>query len=728
MTLLAELKRRNVIRVAGLYVVGAWLLIQVAETLLPIFETPAWVLKSLVVLLALGFVPALVLSWIYELTPDGVRRERDIEREHSSVDRTARRLDIAVIVLLVGIGAMLGWEKLRAPEPTPAQSASAPVAETRPPASSEADAVADPARSIAVLAFDDLSPGGDQAYFADGISEELLNLLARIDGFKVAARTSSFKFKGTAADIGEIGRALNVETVLEGSVRKAGDQIRVTAQLINVADGFHIWSQSYDRQLDNIFAVQDEIAAAIVSALKLKFEVGDQTPARTTNVAAYDLYLQARQLAREPKQVELMRAIDLYQQAIALDPTFAAPHSGIAEAWAWLEDYGGVRPGDAYAQAAKHARRALELDPNSAEAWAALGFVRDRLENDSRGATEAFERALELNPSYVPAYSNFGFVLSDLGEPIRSVEVQRKAVELDPLSVFMKSVLANNLLDLAQFDEGEALMQSVLVDEPDNDFALEQIGNIQLARGQLAEATLTYARVHRLRPGDPYSAARISTIGAFLGDPELAARGLQAARERGADNRWELFALGTLAEWQQKPEQIQSLAQQPGWRGAFWRAHSALARQDWAQARAQLQDALSQRNYDPDRGVETAMIPLLIELARVEKQLGEASWRGYADSAQAFLLRLTDLGGVIVSQENALHLMAQVAALNADRDEALARLRAAIDNGFLRHWFLDNDPLFEAWRDDPEFVALVTRLRTHAAAERAKLKGVEIAL
>jgi tetratricopeptide (TPR) repeat protein len=335
---------------------------------------------------------------------------------------------------------------------------------------------------------------------------------------------------------------------------------------------------------------------------------------------------------------------------------------------------------------------------------------------------------LELNPSYVPTYSNFGYVLSDIGEPIRAIEIQRKAVELDPLSTFMKAILANRLQEMRRHDEAETLMQSVLADEPDNDYALEQVAYGELASGRMAEAAITYARVHHLRPGDPFSAAMIANIGAYLSAPALAERGLQAARARGADNRWELTALAMVASWQRKPEQIETLARQAGWQGAVWRAQSAVGRQDWAQARAQLQDALRQRNYDPDRSVETGMIPILIELARVEKQLSEDTWRDYAEAARAFLLRFTGQGGVDAARDNAHYLLAQTDALNGDREKALTRMRTAIDTGFLQHWFLDNDPLFAQWRDDPEFVALVTGMRAHAAAEREKLEGVEIEL
>lgn len=252
-------------------------------------------------LILLGFPIALLLSWAYELTPEGLKRDRDVTAEAATAPDSRKRMDWVVIGALIVVIGVVAFQRAWLPRPTAGDVGPA------------ADAA--PARSIAVLAFDDLSPEGDQGYFAEGISEELLNLLARIDGLKVAARTSSFKFRGADADIGQIGTALNVETVLEGSVRKAGDDVRVTAQLIDVATGYHLWSDSYDRRLANIFQVQDEIAGAIVRALRLRLDIDAATAARTANTDAYDHYLRGRQLAREPTRAGLLRAIEEYERA-----------------------------------------------------------------------------------------------------------------------------------------------------------------------------------------------------------------------------------------------------------------------------------------------------------------------------------------------------------------------------------------------------------------------------
>lgn len=718
----AELRRRNVIRVAGLYLVGAWLLVQIAETLLPIFKTPDWVLQSLVVLLALGFVPALVLAWVFEMTPQGLRRESEFERPASAVDHTARKLDIAVIVLLVAVGAMMLWGRAGSgprPESQMAADASGAVAGGEPaPVSVEA-----PMRSIAVLAFDDLSAEQDQAYFAEGVSEELLNVLARIDGLKVAARTSSFKFKDGDADIGEIGRALGVDAVLEGSVRKSGDQMRITAQLIKVSDGFHLWSESYDREVDNIFAVQDEIATAIVDALKLQLDIEEETAGRTTNVAAYDLYLRGRQEGRQPTREGLRKAIDLYEQALALDDDFAAAYGGIAEAWVWLEDYGGFRATEAFPQAEQAARRALELDPQSAEAKTSMAMVYDRYYNDQQRATALFEDILATNPNHVVAYNLYADSLLDIGEPRRAVEVQRSAVELDPLSFFYRARLAGRLITNQRLEEAEQVLKGVLADDPGNGYAEEEMASLRRIQGRLADAAGYLARVHAERPGDPYSAAWLAIVGIEMGDDAMADAWVAASRTRGADNRWELLARRAIAESRGDTAALDGLASASGGHvGAHLRGLAAIGREQWPEARKALNDALRLSNYRDGQPLTLQNVQPLILLAWLDQREGQPEGARRLAELDAFLGKIQGEGGQVASNLNSTVELARVAAVAGDRDRSLGYLQAAMDEeGFRQAWLIERDPVFEAWRDDAGFKALADRMRSLGRAEHAKV-------
>jgi TolB-like protein/Tfp pilus assembly protein PilF len=713
MGVLGELRRRNVFRVGAAYAVVAWLLIQLADILLANFGAPGWVFGSLTVLILLGFPIALLLTWAYELTPDGLKRDRDVPAGAGTAPGSRRRLDWVIIGALVAVIGVMAFERVRL-------------------AGSAVDgaglaAAAAPARSIAVLAFDDLSPEGDQGYFAEGISEELLNLLARIDGLKVAARTSSFKFRGADADIRQIGAALNVETVLEGSVRKAGDDVRVTAQLIDVATGYHVWSDTYDRRLANIFQVQDEIAGAIVGALRLRLDIGSATAARTANTDAYDHYLRGRQLARAPTRAGLLRAIEEYERALAIDAGFAAAHGGIAEAWVWLEDYGGFSVSDAFPRAERAARRALELDPASPEAHTALAFLASRQRNQYR-ARELFERTLELNPNHVSAYNLLGDVLRDLGEAEGMIKAQRRAVELDPLSLFMKSRLAGRLASAGREDEAEVVLREILAEEPNNDFAHEEVGNLRARQGRLADALEEYRFVHFARPGDPYSAAQAAILAAYLEDATLAEAWIAAARARGPENRWELDAREVLASWQGDLAGLDQIGEARGvhWT-PYWRGVAAARREAWPEARAQLLESLRMLGYDAAQGATISHVPGLTWLAAVEKGHGLESWREHARAARAVVGRGRSQGLTVVGAHEILeHYLARLAGLEGDREAALAHLRAAVETGFAAHWFLDRDPMFAPWREDPEFNAIVHRLRRHAAAERAKLAGREV--
>ena len=448
MTLLAELKRRNVIRMAGLYLVGAWLFIQVGETLLPLFDTPGWVLKSLVVLLAVGFIPALLISWLFELTPDGLKRDADVAPGQSIAPATAQRMDRLIMVGLFLVVAIIAADRFWPRAPTPivakedstAQSDTVAAVQPAPVA-----AVTTPANSIAVLPFADLSQGGDQAYFSDGISEEILNALVKVKGLQVASRTSSFGFKGQKAlGIPEIAAKLSVRNILEGSVRRAGSTLRITAQLIDAQTDRHLWSETYDRPLtaENVFAIQEEIATAIVAALKTSLdipEIGSVSLTQSTaNLAAYDLYLQAR--AHFFARRNLAESETLLQQALEQDPRFAKAWELRAAVNSLMHEYKASALGaeELDRRSADYAERALALDPQSSLALAALASVRGTAGRSLREAADYvsivadFERAIEIDPHNVNAMNWLGITLALLGDSERALSTLHRCIAVDP--------------------------------------------------------------------------------------------------------------------------------------------------------------------------------------------------------------------------------------------------------------------------------------------------------
>ena len=380
----SELRRRNVIRAGAFYAASAWLIVQVATQVFPFFDVPGWTVRWIVIAAAIGFPFLLAFAWFYEITPQGLKRESDVDPAESITHRTGRKLDRWIIAIMaVAIVLLLANQFVRH------RNDGATVATTA------------PEKSIAVLPFTDLSPAHDQEYFSDGMAEELLNALAKLKDLKVAGRTSSFSFKGKNDDLRTIGKALGVANVLEGSLRKQGEKVRITAQLIQVSDGFHLWSDTYDGELDDVFALQERIAHAIAEKLEIVLKGGaDQriVPVTTTNAQAYALYLQATDIFNRRDGAHFGDAIAALDRAITLDPKAARLHSRLSAIMAIAPTYmAGLDKAAAAAAAEEHARIASELDPALAEPYGALGtslLYRRRFVD----AREAFERAREIDP------------------------------------------------------------------------------------------------------------------------------------------------------------------------------------------------------------------------------------------------------------------------------------------------------------------------------------------
>jgi len=443
--LLAELKRRNVIRMAGLYLVGAWLITQVAGTVLPMFGTPEWLPRTIVILLAIGFVPALIFAWVFELTPEGIKRDVEVKPEESIAPQTARRMDRMIIVVLICALVYFGVDKFAL-----APQRDARQAEKGSDSFSGKKSVADDARrlpgkesdpffaptdaSIAVLPFVNMSSDKEQEYFSDGLSEELLNQLAQVPQLRVIARTSSFSFKGKDVDVATIAKALNVANVLEGSVRKSGDSLRITAQLIKTSDSSHLWSKTYDREIKDVFKVQDEIAGEVVASLKLTL-LSDRTPSasgRTGNIEAYNHYLRGRQLSSLATSDSYRQAIVEYQRAIELDPVYTSAYVNLATAEVFVADLTADPIGQTRAQQA--IEKALALSPGDAEALAIRGWMRSLFLWDWEGARSDFESALPASPNNAATLVRYSWLLAALGKLPEAISAAEKANLLDPLA------------------------------------------------------------------------------------------------------------------------------------------------------------------------------------------------------------------------------------------------------------------------------------------------------
>jgi len=473
MSLYHELKRRNVFRVGIAYLALAWLVTEVAGTLFPAFGIPDWGVRFVVIVFALGLVPALIISWVYEITPEGLKRETEVVRDASITHRTAKRLDMFTIGLIVVALAFILADRFWLDSEQVEQSA---------PESQYAS------NSIAVLPFVNMSDDADNEYFSDGISEELLNLLAKIPELRVIARTSSFSYKGKDLNIADIAHQLNVDHVLEGSVRKAGNQVRITAQLIRATDSSHLWSVTYDRTLDNIFAIQDEIAEAVVAQLKATL-LDDVPTVEETDPQAYVLYLQGRHVRQQvttegpAEGKELVQAQALLQQALAIDPDFAAAWNELGTVYLRQPIF-LLRPIDeGFTLAREATNKALAIDPDYALAHVNLGRLAS-YDNDLAATARHFERALQLEPANTTIIGAAASLTLELGRPNEAIALTEFLISRDPVSVGGHIMLGGCYTSVGRWDEAIASYRTALMLSPNSSWWHYSLGIALLLKGE----------------------------------------------------------------------------------------------------------------------------------------------------------------------------------------------------------------------------------------------------
>ena len=491
--LFSELKRRNIFRVIGVYAVVGWLLIQMGIALETSLDMPSWFDKLVTTLVLIGFPVAMILAWAFEMTPEGVKPTLKVAEGKSVSDKTGKKLNGILVGLLAVALGVIGWQNLRSSKPSEPQIAQTQVTETN--ASNSAAQTDSEKQSIAVLPFEDFSEDKTQDYFARGISEELLNVLARIDGLRVASRTSAFAFKDEGKSVSEIAEALDVAHVLEGSIRKSGTTLRITAQLIDTSNDEHLWSDTYDRPLtaENLFQIQDEISEAIVTALKGKLTIKPpEASGRTLSLEAYETYLKARE-DHNKRLPEPLKAAEVgFKKVIQLDPNFAPAYSGLADTYLLSGGYAGLDNQEAVRLAEINVERALELAPNSAEALTSAAFLESNKQQSDLDKSLAYSaRAIAANPNYSVAYHRQGLAYNGKGQFALGLEAFQKGLRLDPASEALQSNVAYNQNGLGDFDGARASAEALIRNHPNS-----SLGYGALAR--FLSQTGDYERVHRL--------------------------------------------------------------------------------------------------------------------------------------------------------------------------------------------------------------------------------------
>src|ERR1700730_656941 len=524
-----EVKRRTVYKLAVAYATVGWLLVQIATQVFPFLEIPNWVVRLVIVLVAIGFPIALVIAWAFELTPEGIKRTEDVDLATS-----ARQPRKHVWILVVIVGAVFSIGLFFIGRYTGRNTAGA----------SEL-----PAKSIAVLPFDNLSRDPDNAFFAEGVQDEILTRLAKVADLKVIARTSTKKFKSAPDDLRDVAKQLGVMNILEGSVQKANDQVRVNVQLINAMNDAHLWAEIYDRKLTDIFATESDIAKTIAETLQAKLTGSEKTAISkkpTANPEAYELYLKGRFFWNKRTGADLFKAIDYFNQAIAKDPNYALAYSGLADSYLLLPPYGAAAPKDSIPQAKAAVKKALEFDDTLAEAHASSGRILSGFDFDSMKAITEFERALQLNPNYATAHHWFGAgPLLALGRFDESIVEAKRSIELDPLSMINNADFGNDYYYARRYDEAITQLRKTIEIEPRFYLAHYYLAQALQMKGQLPEAIAEYRKASEL-DDDPFALALLGQAYARSGQSDDAKKILARLNEEAKSRYVGAYGVGAV--------------------------------------------------------------------------------------------------------------------------------------------------------------------------------------
>lgn len=706
-----ELKRRNVVRVGVVYLIAAWLLAQVADLMLASFHAPDWVIQAILVVLIIGFPLALIFAWAYELTPEGLKREKDVDRSQSITHKTGHTLDRSIIAILVVALGYFVWQSQKEPEKgsEPFSSAENPA-----PEDETGKRALTPFKSIAVLPFVNMSSDPEQEFFSDGISEEILNALAQVKELKVAGRTSSFAFKGQNQDLRKIGEALGVANILEGSVRKSGNKVRITAQLIQVKDGFHLWSETFDRELTDIFAIQDEISATILQQLKAELVGEESVAVARADTKAYDLYLLASQRIYERNQASLQMAADLLNQAVAIDPGYAPAYAQLGIATLLLSEvaYGDLPNQEAGATALNFLQKALALDPKNADALAGMGLYHINIDTDYVAATQVLEQSVAINPNLINASLWLGTAYGATGKLTRSLQIQEESYAIDPLHPAVYNNLATTYAAAGMPDKALAVLADLDRYVPNDAGRFATVGKVQVMLGNWAESERSLTGAIERVPKSYVDRLWLSAVLLGLGDYERLV-------EIGTDG----FRSQALSRLGRTEEALMLAREVAAENSDMQRFFSVLVENgryaelvEFVETRWPDLDAFQQEFPGSDGYGDAEWSFLALAYSRVGK---EEKFKEVMSRYKAGLDRQIEMGAdnwVLTWSR------AHYALLSGDPDGAIALLDKAVQQGAIFDDALSAPwGIFSSLRGDPAFEAVRARMLEHLNKERADL-------
>lgn len=650
-----ELQRRRVVRVAVIYIAGAWVAAQAAELIVQAFAIELY-LRYVIAALIVGLPVALVLAWIFDITPSGIQR-------------TPERAEV----------------QSRAPDD-----------------------------SIAVLPFTNLGGDAENEYLSDGLSEEIRNQLAKTPGLRVAARTSSFAFKGRHDDVREIGRRLNVANLLEGGVRKLADGVRIDVQLVNAVNGYQVWSENFERRLDDIFRLQSEIAEAVIAAVSPRLIARPRVSAAPgpRNFEAYNLYLLGRHFFHKRTETALVRAVECFEQAIALDHHYALAYSGLADAYSLLSTgyYGNMQALHSISHALPAAEQALALAPDLAEAHASLGLI---FENQGKldEAKRELERAVSLNPGYTMAHVWLGLTLTAQGRYREAEASNREAFTLDPLSPIVNVNVGFDALRRGDRDEAVARFTAAIEIDPAFPVSYSGMARLNATRGELEEARQWIDQAIERAPARAFYLARKGLLLLQLGRVDAATEAITLARSRSPDNLFDAELVIALHMVRGDQDKLQQIAGQPGTRTytAAQRAQTEIALGNHSTARALYAQSTANVRQEIDDVINDDWIwrlPHAVNRAHLRMQVDHAE--GSAE-IERLLATLAQVWAQKIVNVDTLYLAASAHAVLGQREQALTQLEQAIERGWRHAWWARCDWNMKSLDDDARYQQLLAR-------------------
>ncbi|PCJ48447.1 MAG: hypothetical protein COA74_08615 [Gammaproteobacteria bacterium] len=682
-SIFTELKRRNVFKVSVAYLVLAWVVIQVTQAAVPALHLPEWINSAVFLFGLVGFPFAVFFAWVFEITPEGVKRESEIAPEDSISMHTGQKLNFIIIgLLVVALGYFIYESRFDSKSPITV------VGENVVGENITTEGVTSKQQlegsSIAVLPFVNMSSDPEQEYFSDGISEEILNVLAQIPNLHVTSRSSAFAFKGTKINISEVASKLGVKNVLEGSVRKSGNRIRITAQLIEAGSDKHLWSETYDRELTDIFAIQDEISTAIVTALKSKLGIEttiNKNTIEAVNLDAYNEYLQGRFYIEKRKQLDLEKALSHFNKAIELSPDYAPAWMGKAWASLFLSEfqYGNIPHDVAVARALPAAEKALALDPGLAEAQAIMGLIQSGAQNEDV-AISYYQKAIELNPNYADAYTWYASRMFEF--PLKRRQLREKALQLSPMSLLANLNYGFSLVEFDRFDEAQKIAEHMLIIDENSFQAYNLLSYVNRAQGNLGMSSYFQHVSVELN-----QATNHKVILAFnLHNLGLSDQAAQLVKEAGFEEIGLLFNDNLelyLSQVRQKYPRSD-----PDVLGNFIRGDAEMLVEDYAAAIGYL---------------ENSFCDDCNQLIFAYGQVGEQQ-----SAATLFDKRQKTLKSQLESGQTNLQVTSmEMAFLSGDNNKAVEYLQAAMERGYILDFGYQIMPMYQSLREHPEWPSIV---------------------